>query len=143
MKNTLAFFFSLLLLVTTQANAQVANDVLPSNAAVQSIDGEYKAQLGVNALGRTFSVSAQVALKGLEGTWRTQMSGNNCLNMVAPVTVTSSTDSEIKFVAAYSKTLYGCPDFSVLLKRVDEKTFVGSGTTSSGMTIADIKMTKQ
>jgi hypothetical protein len=143
MKNTLALIFSLLLLAATHAKAQDVKDASLSGATVQSVDGEYKAQFGVSAYGRTFSVAAQVVLKGLEGTWRTQMSGNNCLNMVAPVTVTSSTDSELKFVAAYSKTLNGCPDFNVSLKRVDDKTFAGSGTTSSGMTIADIKMTKQ
>ncbi len=145
MKKTLALIFSLLLLAAAQVQAQDAKvePLVPASPAVKSVDGEYKARFGVNAYGRTFSVAAQIVLKGLEGTWRTQMSGNNCLNMVAPVTVTSSTDSELKFVAAYSKALHGCPDFHVSLKRVDEKTFIGTGNTSSGMLISEIKMTKQ
>jgi hypothetical protein len=145
MKNSLAFIFSLLLLAATQVQAQDAKTEpsVQQSAAMQNVDGDYKAQFGVSAYGRSFSVAAQVTLKGAEGTWRTQMNGSNCLNMVAPVTVTSSTDTELKFVAAYSKTLNGCPDFNVTLKRVDDKTYAGSGTTSSGMTIADIKMMKE
>jgi len=145
MKNSLALIFSLLLLAATQVQAQDAKvePSVPASSVMQNVDGSYKAQFGVSAYGRSFSVSAEVTLKGAEGTWRTQMTGNNCLNQIAPVTVTSSTDSELKFVAAYSKTLHGCPDFNVSLKRVDDKIFAGSGTTSSGVTIADIKMTKQ
>ncbi|MFM2084906.1 MAG: hypothetical protein RLY95_1724 [Pseudomonadota bacterium] len=145
MKNSLALIISLLLLAATQVQAQdaKAEPSTPASSAAQNVDGNYKAQFGVSAYGRTFSVAAEVVLKGTEGTWRTSMTGNNCLNQIAPVTVTSSTDSELKFVAAYSKTLSGCPDFNVSLKRVDDKTFAGSGTTSSGMTISDIKMIKQ
>ena len=145
MKNTLALIFSLLLLAATQVQAQDAKvePSIPANSVTRNVDGIYQAQFGVGAYGRSFSVSAEVTLKGAEGTWRTQMTGNNCLNQIAPVTVTSSTDSELKFVAAYSKTLNGCPDFNVSLKRLNDKTFAGSGITSSGMTIAEIKMNKQ
>jgi hypothetical protein len=75
-----------------------------------------------------FALAVELVLAESGSTWTYTPAGgpprdNPCFKKAFPVTVIDATAPELKLQVDGSKALEGCPDFAVVMKRVDEKTY--------------------
>jgi hypothetical protein len=75
-----------------------------------------------------FELLVDLVLAGSGSTWTYTPGGgpvrdNPCFKKDFPVTVIAGAAPDLKLRVDGSKALAGCPDFDVLLKRVDENTY--------------------
>ncbi|MBU1361018.1 MAG: hypothetical protein KKC85_02790 [Gammaproteobacteria bacterium] len=70
-----------------------------------------------------------VVIQGSGGTWDMEGGGRQtdpCTGRQAPILVQSATADELVFEVKRSTALAGCPDSTLTMKRVDEKTLQGA-----------------
>jgi hypothetical protein len=75
----------------------------------------------------TEDLEGTVVVKDDGGTWRVDAKSkkNPCIGSESPIAVKTSSETELVFEVQRSKLLASCKDWTVKLKRVDEKTLKG------------------
>jgi hypothetical protein len=104
------------IVLAASSYAALAQTAIPSA-------GDWKANW--QYLGRP--LQAKLVISGSGGTWQSLSSlrTDPCVGREVPMSIESSSVDEITLKLKYSESLRGCADATIVLKRIDDKTYMG------------------